>query len=273
MPELPEVETIKSQLQSKILGKTIAKVWIKRDSLVFRDCRETNYLAEKLKGKKIKAISRRGKYLLIKLSCEKFLVIHLGMSGNLLIKEHNFKADKHTHLELYFKGFKLIFRDPRRFGRVALIENHNFSGLKGLSELGPEPLSKDFNLRWLTEKLANRKARIKFLLLDQRIACGIGNIYSDEACYLAKISPLKAGGQLSQKQLKNLVKAIKKVLKEAIAKVGCTIQDYKTSEGLSGDYKPRVYGRENQRCYRCRGRIKRIKLGNRSTFYCPVCQN
>jgi len=273
MPELPEVETIKCELRPKILGKTIERVRLKPDSLVFRDYKQRNSLPKKIRGKRIKKISRRGKYLLFRLDDGKALVIHLGMSGNVLLKEPDFKRDKHTHLELYFKEFKLIFQDPRRFGRVALIGNNDSFMLKGLARLGPEPLSKNFNPLWLAKKLVHRKATIKSLLLDQRIACGLGNIYSDEACYLAKISPLRPAGNLSQKEIMELVKAIKKALKEAIKKIGCTIQDYKTSEGLTGDYQPRVYGRENQKCHRCRGIIRRAKIGNRSSFYCPNCQH
>jgi len=271
MPELPEVESIKLQLEKKLIGKRIEKVWLNPGSLVFRDCPERNNFSKKLKGRKIDRILRRGKYLLLKLN-NKMLVIHLGMSGNILFKEPAFKRDKHTHLELYFKNFKLIFRDPRRFGRVGLVKSDDFSALCGLAQLGVEPLTKKFNGAWLGGKLALRKAPIKSLLLDQKIACGIGNIYSDEACYLARICPLRPGGKISAEEIKALVKAIKKVLREAIKKVGCTIQDYKTSEGLAGDYKPRVYGRADERCYRCGGKIKRAKLGNRSSFYCPNCQ-
>jgi formamidopyrimidine-DNA glycosylase len=141
-----------------------------------------------------------------------------------------------------------------------------------LANLGPEPLSKGFNAQWLAAKFAGRKAPVKALLLDQTIGAGVGNIYSDEALFLAKISPLRKAGSLKPGEISKLAKAVKKVLREAIAKIGCTFRDYRTSEGTMGGYKPRAYGRAGEKCKRCNGTVIRKLIGNRSSFFCPRCQ-
>ena len=271
MPELAEVETIRRELEPELVGKRIELVWWRRGGRVFRQL-ANEHLLSGLKGKRILKISRRGKYLLFYLSSGKILVIHLGMSGSLKLEDKKQKRDRHQYLELYFKDFRLSFRDPRTFGLVAILDENDFSLLSGLNQLGPEPLSKEFNSHWLKEKFHQRKAPVKSLLLDQRICAGVGNIYGDEACFFAGISPLRPAGSLSEEELKALSRSIKKVLKEAIAKIGTTIQSYQTSSGEPGGYSPRVYGREGEACFRCGRKIRRARLGNRSTYFCPGCQ-
>jgi len=273
MPELPEVETIRRQLESRVAGRKIVKAAANCDSLVFRSCHAAGNLNRLLAGRKIQSLKRRGKYLLFGLDRGLTLVIHLGMSGNLLVREKSAPRDQHCHLEISFSDFKLTLRDPRMFGRVALARDGDFSCLTGLASLGPEPLSMEFNPRWLAEKFRGRKAPVKSLLLDQRIAPGIGNIYSDEACYLARISPLRRAGGLKPEEIKRLAAAVKRVLKEAIEKIGCTFRDYRTSQGIPGNYQPRAYGREGERCRRCGSSIRRKQIAGRSCFFCPGCQN
>jgi formamidopyrimidine-DNA glycosylase len=175
-------------------------------------------------------------------------------------------------LEIYFHDFKLTLRDPRMFGRVALFHNHDFSAMPGLANLGPEPLSKEFNADWLAEKFRGRKASVKALLMDQAIGAGIGNIYADEACFIARVSPLRPAGKLNHKELVKLAAGVKKVLKRSLAAMGCTFSDYRTSEGETGDYRPYVYGREGQECPKCGSVIVKTIIGNRSSWYCPRCQ-
>jgi len=272
MPELPEVETICRELESRLVGKKISRAWWKKDSRVFRDFPRKDRLLCALKGKTVRSLERKGKYLLIELSENFTLVIHLGMTGNLLLQEKSNKTDPHTHLELSFRNFKLSFRDPRTFGRVGLITEGVSCRLDGLFRLGPEPLSKGFNQQWLSQKLAGRKAGIKALLMNQAIGAGIGNIYSDEACFLAGISPKRKAGSLKKPEIKKLVRAIKLILRKAIKDSGTTISDYQTSLGQSGKYQPRVYGREGELCQKCGHKILRTRIGNRSSFYCPNCQ-
>jgi formamidopyrimidine-DNA glycosylase len=272
MAELAEVETFRRQLVKKICGKRIKRVCMRESSLVFRNFANSKKLPEILEGKKIIEVNRRCKYLLIRIEGNLTLVIHPGMTGNLFLGDKKAERDQHCHLELYFERFKLTFRDPRMFGRVILLIDKDLSCFPGLGCLGPEPLSKDFNEKWLFEKLHNRKAPIKSLLLDQRIACGVGNIYADEACFRAGISPLRPGKDLNRKELKRLSESIKFVLRKAIRNAGTTIRDYRTSEGRVGSNRPVMYGRKGKPCIRCGGKIIRTIISGRSTFYCPICQ-
>jgi formamidopyrimidine-DNA glycosylase len=272
MPELPEVETVRTELESQLVGKRIEKLWWNRDSLVFRDFSQKNRLLPRLPKKTILKVTRKGKYLLLEMSGNHVLIIHLGMTGTLLVRPKDQKRDRHTHLELFFRSFKLTLRDPRMFGRVGLIREAGTCRLAGLTCLGPEPLSRDFNYAWLKEKFSGRKANIKSVLMDQAIAAGVGNIYSDEALFHARISPLRPAGSLRPAEIKKLAAAIKQVLKKAIKNMGTTFSDYRTSFGRRGDYRPLSYGREGEPCKRCRGKIVRVTVGNRSSFYCPACQ-
>jgi formamidopyrimidine-DNA glycosylase len=272
MPELPEVETIRRQIEPVLSGARIEKVWMRRAALVFRDFPQKGRLPKLIEGKKVLAVDRCGKYLLIEIEGKLTLMIHLGMSGSLMIRDTDAAKDKHAHLEIFFRGFKLSFRDPRMFGRVALFQDHDFSAMPGLDRLGPAPLSKEFNAGWLGQKFKGRKAAVKALLLDQSIAAGVGNIYSDEACHVAHISPLRQAGRIKPDELERLARAVKAVLRNGIAALGCTIRDYKSSGGASGDYQPLAYGREGRECLECGGKIIRVNVGNRSSFYCPKCQ-
>jgi formamidopyrimidine-DNA glycosylase len=272
MPELPEVETIKCQLAGKLLGRTIEKVSMANQSLVFRDYPHKRKLPKEITGRKVLAVNRRGKYLQVELDDDLTLVLHLGMSGTLLVRDKAERRDRHCHLEIFFGDFKLTLRDPRMFGRVALFRNHDFSSMPGLANLGPEPLSREFNADWLAEKFRGRKASVKALLMDQAIGAGIGNIYADEACFVARVSPLRPAGKLNHEELIKLAVGVKKVLKRSLAAMGCTFSDYRTSEGETGDYRPYVYGREDRKCPKCGALIVKTIIANRSSWYCPKCQ-
>jgi len=272
MAELAEVETFRRQLERRIRGKSIGSVWIRKSSLVFRSLEKGANLSKALQGAKILQLKRRCKYLFLETDKGLTLIIHPGMTGNLFIRQNDERRDQHCHLELYFDKFKLTFRDPRMFGRVMLAKSENLSCIPSIGCLGPEPLSKEFNANWLYEKVYNRKVAIKSLLLDQRIGCGVGNIYADEACFRAGISPLRYGRDLKKQELKRLASAIKFVLKRAIKNAGTTIRDYKTSEGKTGSNRPAMYGREGKPCKRCGGTIIKTAIAGRVSFYCPSCQ-
>jgi len=272
MAELAEVETFRKELRNKICGQKIRKVWIRGSSLVFRDFPKRKQLPNMVEGKVIMAVGRRCKYLLIGIDRNLTLVIHPGMTGNLFLRERIAKRDRHCHMELYFRNFKLTFRDHRMFGRIFVLRNKEFTCFPGFAFLGPEPLSKEFNENWLYEKLSTRRAPVKALLLDQKIACGVGNIYADEACFIARISPLRQGRDLKHQDIERLVRAIKYVLKEAIKRGGTTIRDYRNPNGKLGANRPLVYGRFGKGCLTCGEKIYRTKVGNRTTFYCPACQ-
>lgn len=271
MPELPEVETIKRQLAQNLIGKRIEKIWIKRNSRIFRKLSHPRKIY-KLKGKKIVKIKRRAKYLIFIFNNKQALVFHLGMTGGFKFEKKNKKPALHFHLEMCFSDCKLSFSDLRKFGKILLTNNSELNKIKELSGLGPEPFSDEFNKSWLAEKFCGRKAPVKSLLLDQHICAGVGNIYADEACYRAGILPTRPAGSLGKEEISRLVRSIKKVLKDAIDFRGTTIRDYQTAFSKSGGYQPKVYGREGEPCLKCGEKIRRTKISGRSSYFCPSCQ-
>ncbi len=285
MPELPEVETITRGLRKAILGKSIKEVkalssgTVKQSLKLF--CRE-------IADGEIKEIRRRGKYLLMDLSGGKTLLIHLGMTGKLLLSrpKHDSRSasgrrlpkeekwDKHDHLIFRFcnADFVLRYNDQRKFGKLRLCNSCDEQHIAELKELGPESLevsSSDF-----VEILKRRKAKIKSLLLDQKVIAGLGNIYADEALFEARIHPERRAGSLSVHKLRDLHSAIRKTLKRAIKAGGSSIDNYVQVNGQIGGFQlqHKVYGREGERCRRCRTKIKRIKINQRSSYFCPRCQ-
>lgn len=270
MPELPEVETLKRQLESKILGEELLKIEVFCEKLRFPI--DKNALLG-LEGFFIKKISRRGKYLIFNLEKEKVkknLLIHLGMSGSLKFLNANKKL--HDHLIIYFKNQKLFFNDPRKFGAVLVFEEENPP--KSLKILGIEPLEENFNGLFLKNALKNKGSKIKSLIMEQSLVVGVGNIYAAEALFLAKISPFRAGNSLTDKDCENLASAIKLVLKKGIENQGTTLKDYKQSDGSSGHNQNSllVYGRDNQPCFNCQTLIKNEIITGRMSYFCPNCQ-
>ena len=286
MPELPEVEIVKESLDKKIRLKKIRKVIIKNRNLRFKIPLNFEVF---LKNKIIKKITRFSKYIILHLSNKSFCLIHLGMTGTIhLIERHNKKKftntsfysspnlpKKHNHVEIYFKDVKIIYNDPRRFGFFKLIQNKNIL-LKYFSHLGPEPFSSKFNLKYLHFFLKDKEKDIKSFLLDQNFVSGIGNIYASEILFLCKLNPKKKAKQLSKKEYKNIIYYSKFILKKAIKKGGSSIRDFKNISGEAGLFQKefKVYQREHLNCLKikCHGKIKKIIIGNRSTFFCNKCQ-
>ncbi len=270
MPELPEVETIVRDLREPLVGQTIVDVrndWPRLIALP--DLAE---LRARIGGRIIEAINRRGKYLVFNLDGGETLIIHLKMSGQLSVVAATEPADPYVHTAFVLaSGEELRFHDVRKFGRVYLVRD---PGLV-LGDLGPEPLSAAFNPDWLVDQLQQRRRVIKSLLLDQTFIAGVGNIYADEALFLAGINPGRRSDSLTAAEARALHAAIRRVLKLGIARNGASIDGaYRRPDGSSGDMQLEfaVYGRAEEPCIRCPGIVQRIVLGGRSTHYCNACQ-
>jgi len=286
MPELPEVEIVKQSLAKKIQQKKIKKVIIKNRNLRFKIPFK---FEELLQNKIIKKVTRFSKYLILNFSDGSFCLIHLGMSGTIhLIKKDNFNKftntsfynspklpKKHNHVEIQFENIKVIYNDPRRFGFFKFIDNRQ-DLINRFSHLGPEPFFKNFNLEYLLRYFFNKKKDIKSFLLDQKFVSGIGNIYASEILFLSKINPTTSAMKLSKKDCKKIISFSKSVLNKAIKKGGSSIRDFKNTSGEIGNFQKefKVYQRENLNCLRnkCPGKIKKIFISNRSTFFCNTCQ-
>jgi len=286
MPELPEVEIVKQSLAKKIQQKKIKKVIIKNRNLRFKIPLK---FEELLQNKIIKKVTRFSKYLILNFSDGSFCLIHLGMSGTIhLIKKDNFNKfsntsfynssnlpKKHNHVEIQFQDLKVIYNDPRRFGFFKFIDNKQ-ELINRFSHLGPEPFFKNFDLKYLLRYFLNKKKDIKSFLLDQKFVSGIGNIYASEILFLCKINPKTYAMRLSKKNCKNIILFSKSVLNRAIKKGGSSIRDFRDTFGKRGNFQKEfnVYQRENLNCPRskCDGKIKKIFISNRSTFFCNTCQ-
>ena len=277
MPELPEVETIKTQLNKFLIGKKIKAVDINLAKLVKNIT--ANQFEKKIIGATIKYLRRRAKILIINLSNELSLAIHLKMSGQLIYqKKHNPKnVGKHTHLIYYFAdGGSLMHNDMRQFGYVKLLPTEKINKLLEIEEkLGPEPLEKKFTLEEFKKLLLNKKtARIKPLLMDPKFIAGIGNIYSDEILFYAKVRPMRLVASLKPEETSRIYQGIKKILPEAIRYHGTSAELYVDALGKEGNYKPhlKVYGRTNQSCVGCKGKVESLKINGRTAHFCPSCQ-
>lgn len=269
MPELPEVETTLRGIRPTILGQTIKKITVRQQQLRWPISKPLLSFKEDT----VLEVSRRAKYLLIQLSLGTIL-IHLGMSGRLRILSAMTPPKKHDHLDIEFENNKILrYTDPRRFGCILYLEDE-VNQHRLLVNLGPEPLSKDFNSRYLFEIAQNRKQKIKSLIMDQAVVVGVGNIYAAEALFAAKISPLRAAKSLSLIECARLVAAIKKILKEAIKQGGTTLKDFSSPDGKPGYFLQKlfVYGRGKQACYLCKTTLKSSKIAQRTTVYCSTCQ-
>ena len=267
MPELPEVETTVRGLARVLHGRRIARVEVRRPDL--RRALPVD-LGQRLTGARVVGLRRRAKYGLVDTDRGDTLVFHLGMSGKWRIDPSHIEKHDHFIIETE-EGHRLALNDARRFGSLDLIATAELDNWPAMKALGPEPI--DLDARALKKRLAGRTAAIKLLLLDQRIAAGLGNIYVCEALFRAGIHPKRPGRSISLERLQRLVEAIREVLDEAIAAGGSTLRDFASPDGELG-YFPKsfaVYDREGQACL-CGGTVKRIVQGGRSTFYCPKCQ-
>lgn len=279
MPELPEVETVCRGLEPVLKGQVIVRADAHRADL--RKPFPKN-LKTVLAGAKVTGISRRAKYILMTLDNAFIMVMHLGMSGRILIKDKHYRPQKHDHLVLHMKnGMQVVFNDARRFGIVDLVRHDALEQHALFSHLGPEPLSNDFSGPVLAAALKGKKNSVKVAIMDQRIVVGVGNIYASESLFLAGISPKTAAGRVQGARAEKLAAAIKSVLKKAIQAGGSTLRDHRQANGERGYFQHHfaVYDREGQACPGCacdivktRG-IRRIIQGGRSSFYCPRKQD
>ena len=282
MPELPEVETVRRGLLSVIEGQTIARADVNRPDLRWPFPKN---MAQRLTGQTIIALRRRSKYILADLDGGETLLIHLGMSGRMLISgdplgqfvhDHP-AAEKHDHVVLHMQnGARITFNDPRRFGAMDLLETATADSHKLLAVLGPEPLGNDFNEPYLVAAFKGKNTPVKSALLDQRIVAGLGNIYVCEALFRAGISPKRRAGQISAQRVSTLVPVIRQVLSDAIKAGGSSLRDFRQADGELGYFQHSfdVYGREGAPCRSadCTGTIARLVQSGRSSFYCPQCQ-
>jgi len=275
MPELPEVETIRQRISPLLLGKTITKVVVQRPDVV--GFPEVAKFKAGLKDKTIVQIGRRGKYLLLFLSDNKILIIHLRLSGHLRVITDKEKPDYERVRFGLNDRTALVFIEPRALGRVYLVTPAEIpSILKGLTKMGREPIEENFNANYLYSFLKRRKAKIKTVLLDQRVCAGVGNIYSDEALFLAKINPNRPANSLNWTEVQRLSRALKLTVKNGIKFLGTTMSDqrYLLPDGTKGRFQKRlkVFRCEGKSCPTCGKPIIRTRIGNRSSYFCPICQ-
>lgn len=276
MPELPEVETVMLGLAPVMTGKTIANVDVRRPDLRWPFPEQ---MAARLNGKTVLQLRRRSKYILVDLSSGESLIIHLGMSGRMLI-QHGTEIEspaKHDHVIFDMEcGTRIVFNDARRFGAMDLCVTEQEGKHRFLAALGPEPLGNSFNENYLAQALKSRNTPIKTALLDQKLVAGLGNIYVCEVLWHAHVSPVLKACDLSKKRVQSLVPLIRSVLTDAIASGGSSLKDYRQADGELGYFQHSftAYGREGKTCRtpECGGIISRISQSGRSTFYCPNCQ-
>jgi formamidopyrimidine-DNA glycosylase len=287
MPELPEVETVRRGLEPVLTGRVIARADVRRPDLRWPF---PPRMAERLTGVRVTALRRRSKYILADLDSGETLLLHLGMSGRILIHAadagramlgeyvHAHPApETHDHVVLDLDdGTRIVFNDPRRFGAMDLMPTATAEQHKLLAGLGPEPLGNAFDPPYLAGRLAGRRTPMKAALLDQGIVAGLGNIYVCEALFRSGISPRRLAGNLARARIDRLVPVIRDVLSDAIAAGGSSLRDYRQTDGELGYFQHsfRVYGREGEACITegCGGTVARIVQSGRSSFYCPRCQ-
>lgn len=274
MPELPEVETVRRQLQAVLPGRVVQAV----DVLLPRTLQNIapDELTDAVVGRAFRKVARRGKFLLLHIGDKARLIIHLRMTGRLFVVSAKEEMHPHTRLSFALRGGdELRFADVRTFGTLHYSSAPGSGEPPGLMNIGPEPLSEQFTWQRLAATLAGRKASLKAVLLDQRRVAGLGNIYVDEALYLARLHPERPAGTLREAEIRTLHTKIRSVLQEAIAAGGTTIRDYVDGEGAPGGFQHqlRAYGRAGRPCTRCGTLFERLKVAGRSSHVCPRCQS
>jgi formamidopyrimidine-DNA glycosylase len=266
MPELPEVETIKNELYGNVVGRRVTSITIDDPKPVQNPLDE---FTRGVSGQKIEELSRRGKYLIFRLSNGKYLIIHLRMTGAVFFNPA--QAGKYARVIFGLDGDnEMVFSDRRRLGVIRLTDN--IAELE--KKLGPEPLEADFTVAVLAKRLQGRKAPIKAVLLDQKIIAGVGNMYADEALFAAKIHPVREAGKLNKGEVGRLHDAIVSVLKEAVANKGASVDTYQRPDGKKGTAQEnfKVAHQRGAKCPRCGGNVERIVVRGRGTYFCPRCQ-
>ncbi|MCB1335426.1 MAG: bifunctional DNA-formamidopyrimidine glycosylase/DNA-(apurinic or apyrimidinic site) lyase [Roseivivax sp.] len=282
MPELPEVETVRRGLAPVMEGQTIALAQVNRPDLRWPF---PPRMADRLTGQRVLQLRRRSKYILADLASGESLLIHLGMSGRMLVSGdplgvfvHDHPApEKHDHVVLTMdSGARITFNDPRRFGAMDLLDTAGAESHPLLASLGPEPLGNGFSEEYLVPRLRARNTPVKSALLDQKLIAGLGNIYVCEALFRARIHPARLASRIAPARAAALVPIIRAVLTEAIAAGGSTLRDFKQADGELGYFQHSfdVYGREAEPCRTpgCTSAVRRLVQSGRSSFYCPTCQ-
>jgi formamidopyrimidine-DNA glycosylase len=272
MPELPEVETVRAQLEPVLTGRRFVEVEI-ADARLVRPYEPAEVAAE-LEGERVAAVERRGKYVIVRFESDRVLLIHLRMTGSLRHSRAGLEDDPHRRAVVRLDdGSDVAYRDVRRFGTWLVLEPGELAPYLA-ERLGDEPLDALFTAARLGERLANRRAPVKAALLDQRRLAGLGNIYVDEALWRARIHPLRPAESLDRAELRRLHTAIRAALEAGIARQGSTLRDYALPDGSSGSmqHEFKVYGRGGEPCDRCGTEIAKTKVGGRGTWFCPVCQ-
>jgi formamidopyrimidine-DNA glycosylase len=267
MPELPEVESVRRQLDPELAGRTVVDVWWDPHP----GLRRQFHRVELLPGRRIARVGRRGKFLISPLDRGLELVMHLGMTGSFRFDVD----DEYARARLWLEdGRRLVFRDVRRFGRLAVVDAGDYAAIPTLATLGPEPLSDEFTPGRFAADLARTKAPVKPYLLTQRPVAGVGNIYADEALWLARVHPLRPAGELTPAEVAELRRGIRKALRRGLARQGATLRDYRDPGGNSGrmQHEFHVYGRTGESCDRCGTPIEKTRVAGRGTWFCPSCQ-
>jgi formamidopyrimidine-DNA glycosylase len=273
MPELPEVETVRTTLAPVLTGRRLERVDI-LDTRLVRPF-EPLAVAGELEGERIEAVERRGKYLIFRFESGRSLLVHLRMTGSLRHAPRGSLADDPYRRAVVRldDGSDVAYRDVRRFGTWLLLEPGELEPYLG-QRLGAEPLAPGFTARRLAERLSARKAPIKAAILDQRTLAGMGNIYADEALWRARVHPLRPAGELDPEEIRRLHRGVRRALEAGIARQGATLRDYSTPDGARGrmQHEFKVYGRGGEPCERCGAPIEKTRVAGRGTWYCPHCQ-
>jgi formamidopyrimidine-DNA glycosylase len=273
MPELPEVESVRRQLEPALVGRRLERVRIDDPRLV-RPYEPAEVAAE-LEGERVAAVERRGKYLIVRFESRRVLLIHLRMTGNLLHAPGGFlQDDPHGRAVVTLDdGSDVVYRDVRRFGTWLLLEPGEAEPYLG-ARVGDEPLDALFTTARLGERLAGRRTSLKAALLDQRTLAGMGNIYADEALWRARLNPMRPAADLDRAELRRLHRGIRAALEHGLARQGSTLRDYRLPDGSAGSMQDefRVYGRRDEPCDRCGTLIARTQVAGRTTWFCPTCQ-
>jgi formamidopyrimidine-DNA glycosylase len=271
MPELPEVETVARELRPLLSGREFDSARVLWPRTIAAP--DPDGFVHRVAGQRIVDISRKGKYILVALASGDTLIVHLRMTGRLTVVPSDSADLEDTHVRAILHlvgGDALVFNDARKFGRIWLVPD----ATSVVGKLGPEPLGRDFTPEILASRLRKRRTSIKALLLDQTVIAGVGNIYADEALYLARLHPLRTGADLDDEEIARLHAAIQRVLTDAIGERGTTLRDYRPPYGMEGAYQNhlRVYQQTDRPCPRCGAPIRRIRVTQRSTHFCPRCQ-
>jgi len=276
VPELPEVEVVRKDLERDVVGKKIKEADVRLPRIIRRHKQKKDFTS-RLTGRKITKVDRRGKYILLWLDNSDVLVMHLGMSGRVERSTGRKALEKHTHAVIKFQvGGELRFVDMRQFGELFVTAGDQLSGVRELQHIAIDPLEDSFTWQHFSENLASRRVKLKALLMDQKFISGLGNIYSDEILWAAGLRYDRSSDSLSAQEVRRLYRAMQEVLQDGVRYRGVTLEDetYKDLYGKTGEMQDhlKVYGREGEPCRRCRTPIERARWSNRSTFFCPQCQ-